>query len=305
VITSLLQTLIDAASLGSLYALVALGLGLLFGILRLINFAHGDFITIGAYALIVPSSEATAIMFFGRWDWYAMVPIICAVVVAAALLADALVFRHLRRGSAPTLMIASFGVSYFIQNVILMIYGARPKQIDLWPWLSTELTIGALRVPLLQPVTIATTAILLIVLSIFLNRTSYGLQMRAASSDFLMARYLGVRGNFVIGLAFAISAILAGIVSLLFVTQTGSLSYGMGVPLVLFAFIATVVGGMGSLIGAVIGGFSIGVAMMLLQTFLPPELRSFREAFTFALVILTVSLRPQGLVPSKSLMDRV
>ena len=133
-----LQNLIDALSLGSIYALAALGVGLLFGILRLINFAHGDFITIGAYALIVPSADVTARLLIGAWPWPLMIPPISLIVVVVALLTDALVFRPLRRASSPTLMIASFAVSYIIQNGILMVYGARPKAVDLWSGANTQ-----------------------------------------------------------------------------------------------------------------------------------------------------------------------
>ena len=120
-----------------------------------------------------------------------------------------------------------------------------------------------------------------------------------------MARHLGVNGNFVIGLALAISAVLATIAGLLFVSQTGSLSYNLGVPLALFAFVASVVGGLGSLIGSVVGGYLIGGTMVLLQVYLPDGLRDFRDTFTFALVLLLLVLRPQGLFPSKSLTERV
>jgi branched-chain amino acid transport system permease protein len=281
-----LQNLIDALSLGSLYALAALGIGLLFGILRLANFAHGDFITVGAYALIVPSLDVTAKMFIGHWPLILMVPTVCIIVVVLALFADALLFRPMRRASAPTLMIASFALGYIIQNVILMFYGARPKAADLWSNLSQQVEIGQLRVPQLQLVTIAVTIILM-------------------AEDFRMARYLGVRANFVVGLAFALSGLLAAAVSLLFLSQTGQLSNTMGVPLMLFAFIATVIGGMGSLTGAVVGGFTVGLISTMLQAYLPPELRPFRDAFVFAVVILILLYRPGGLVPTKALVQRV
>ncbi len=200
-----LQNLIDAVSLGSIYALVALGIGLLFGILRLINFAHGDFITVGAYALIVPSADVTARLLIGGWPWPVMIPTICLIVIVAALLTDALVFRPLRRASSPSLMIASFAVSYIIQNGVLMAYGARPKAVDLWSGANSQILIGDLRVPMLQLVTLVVTLVLMGGLTLFLKKTPYGIQMRAAAEDFRMAQYLGVRGNLVIGLAFAIS----------------------------------------------------------------------------------------------------
>ena len=300
-----LQNLIDALSLGSLYALVALGIGLLFGILRLVNFAHGDFITLGAYALIVPSGDVVATLFIGSWNWALLIPAVGAIVVVVALATDALVFRPLRRSSAPTLMVASFAVSYMIQNGVLMAYGARPKSANLWPALTSQIMVSGLRVPLLQVVTIAATLGLMGLLTLFLFRTRWGVQMRAAAEDFRMAQYLGVRGNFVIGLAFAISGVLAAAVSLLFLAQTGSLSNVMGVPLALFAFVAVVVGGMGSLPGAVAGGFLVGFVVVMLQAYLPPDLRVFRDAFAFAFVILVLLVRPAGLIPSRTIAERV
>ena len=300
-----IQNCVDALSLGSLYALAALGIGLLFGMLRLINFAHGDFITIGAFGLIVPSRNDTAIMAIGSLPVVLLVPAACAIVVAAALLSDRLVFRPLRTASAPTLMVASFSVGYIIQNTILVTYGARPKTIDLWSSLGEQLHFGAVRVPRLEVVTIAVTLVLLAALTAFLKRTRYGVQIRAAAEDFLMARYLGVRANLAIGVAFALSGILAAIVSLLFVSETGTLTNVMGVPLMLYAFIATVVGGMGSLVGAVVGGYTVGFLGVMLQAYLPDGLRSFRDAFVFATVVFVLLLRPAGIIPTKALVQRV
>ena len=300
-----IQNCVDALSLGSLYALAALGIGLLFGMLRLINFAHGDFITIGAFGLIVPSRNDMAIMAIGSLPVVLLVPAACAIVVIAALLSDRLVFRPLRTASAPTLMVASFSVGYIIQNTILVTYGARPKTIDLWSSLGEQLHFGAVRVPRLEVVTIAVTLVLLAALTAFLKRTRYGVQIRAAAEDFLMARYLGVRANLAIGVAFALSGILAAIVSLLFVSETGTLTNVMGVPLMLYAFIATVVGGMGSLVGAVVGGYTVGFLGVMLQAYLPDGLRSFRDAFVFATVIFVLLLRPAGIIPTKALVQRV
>ena len=300
-----LQNLTDALSLGSLYALVALGIGLLFGILRLINFAQGDYITIGCYALIVPSTDVTARMQIGAWSWPALIPAICLIVIIAALLTDALIFRPLRRASSPTLMIASFAVSYIIQNGILMIYGSRPKAVNLWSELNTQILIGGLRLPLLQIVTIVVTLVLMLALTLFLKRTRIGMQMRASAEDFRMAQYLGVRANVVIGLAFAISGVLAAVVSFLYLTQSGSLSHVMGVPLALYAFVAVVIGGMGSLVGSVAGGFLVGIIVTFLQAYLPPDLRGFRDAFAFAVVILMLLVRPAGLIQNKNAIERV
>jgi len=300
-----IQNLIDALSLGGLYALTALGIGLLFGILRLINLAHGDLISVAAYALIVPSADVTARMFIGDFNILFLLPSIALIVILLALATDFAAFRPLRKATTPTLMIASFAVSYIIQNGILMIYGSRPKAINLWGAANQQIQVGDLRVPLLQVITVVVTIALMVGLSLFLSKTRYGVQMRAAAEDFRMAQYLGVKGNFVIGIAFAISGILAAAVGLLYVTQSGSLSHTMGVPLALFAFVAVVVGGMGSLPGAVVGGFAIGFIVTMLQAYLPPDLRVFRDAFAFAIVILVLLFRPQGLIPARNVIERV
>jgi branched-chain amino acid transport system permease protein len=300
-----LQYCVDALSLGSLYALVALGIGLLFGILRLVNFAHGDFVTIGAYALIVPSADVTARLFIGAWNWFALVPSVFVIVVIAALLADALVFRQLRRAAAPSLMIASFAVGYIVQNGVMMIFGSRAKALSLWSGMAEQVSIGQLRISLLEIVTIVGTMFLMASLALFLKTTALGVQMRAAAEDFQMARYLGVRANTVIAIAIAISAVLAAAVSLLYVSRTGVLTAGMGTPLVLFGFVATVVGGMGTLQGAVLGGFVLGFTTVFLSAYLPDDLRAFRDAFAFGLVILILLLRPSGIISSKALVERV
>ena len=303
--TSFFQILIDAISLGSLYALVALGVGLLFGILRLINFAQGDFVTLGAYALLVPSTNAVAVVFIGGWPLVPLVLTVCLIVVAIALLSDLAVFRNLRRASPTALLIASFALSYVIQNLILMIHGARPKSVDLWSALTRVIDICGMRVPILQLVLVGVTCVLLVALVLFLQKTKYGIQMRAASEDFIMARYLGIKADFVIGLAFAISGILAAAVALLVVAQAGVVSPIMGVNLVIFGFIATVIGGMGSLSGSVIGGLAVGMTSTFMQAYLPSDVRAFRDAFVFAVVILFLLLRPSGIVKVKSLEERV
>jgi branched-chain amino acid transport system permease protein len=303
--SEIVQNVIDALSTGSIYALVALGVGLLFGILRLINFAQGDFITVGCYALIVPSADVAARVLIGDWSWPLLIVSIGLIVVIVALLADALVFRRLRSATPPTLMIASFTLSYLIQNAILLSYGTRPKAINLWPDLNSPILLGGLRIPLLQIITIVVTLTLLVILSLFLKRTVVGMQMRACAEDFRMAQFLGVRGNVVIGLAFAISGILAAAVSLLYLAQTGTISDAMGVPLALYGFVAVVIGGMGSLAGSVIGGFFVGILVTMLQAYLPPDLRSFRDAFAFCVVLLVLLVRPSGIIRTRASVERV
>jgi branched-chain amino acid transport system permease protein len=304
-VQDIIQNVIDALSLGSLFALTALGIGLIFGIMRLINFAHGDLITIGGYALIVPSSAVDATMFIGGLPAPGIIAAVCTIVILFAVACDRLAFRPLRNANPSVLLIASFAVSFFLQNAIIMIYGGRPKGVNLWPSLGDSIVIGQVRLQLLQLVVIGMTIVLLTALVLFLHHTQIGRQMRAASEDFMMARFLGVRANRVIAAAFAISGFLAAVVSMLYVAQSGTLTFGLGVPLVLAAFVATVIGGMGSLIGAVIGGFLVGVANVFFQIVLPPELRLDRDACVFALILLILLVRPSGLVKVKSIQERI
>lgn len=300
-----LQHMVDAISLGSLYALAALGIGLIFGVMRLVNFAHGDFITVGAYTLIVPSASATAVMFIGDWPWPGVIFGVVLLVILLALFCELLVFRPLRTAAPATMMIGAFALSYIIQHLILAVYDSRPKMLSLWPTLSLYVEIHGLRIPRQQLLVTITTVVLLISLISFLKWTKYGLQMRAAAEDFNMARLVGVRANTVISLAFALSACLAAAVSLLFVTRTGMIGWKMGLPLMVFAFIATVIGGMGSLLGATLGGFIVGLGSALLQAFLPIALKPNRDAFVFALVVLILLARPGGIVKLRAVQERI
>jgi branched-chain amino acid transport system permease protein len=303
--TAFVQNAIDAIALGSLFALTALGIGLIFGVMRLINFAHGDFIMIGGYALIVPSSAVTATMFIGAWPTPLMVAAICLLIVMLAIASERLAFRPLRDAQPSVLLITSFALSFFLEHLVIMVYGGRPKAVNIWAGLMEPVMISGVRIPELQIITIGVTVTLLLALVAFLRYTPMGVAIRAASEDFRMARLLGVRANRVIAVAFAISGFLAAVVSLLLVAQTGVLSFHMGIPLVLFAFVATVVGGMGSLAGAVLGGFVVGVASVVFQTALPIELRPNRDVFVYGMVLLILLLRPSGLVKVKSIEEKV
>jgi branched-chain amino acid transport system permease protein len=304
-VQDLIQNIIDALSLGSLIALTALGIGLLFGIMRLINFAHGDLITIGGYALIVPSSAADPTVYIGAWPPIAIIVAVSAIVILFAVACERLAFRPLRKANPMALLIASFAVSYFLQNAIIMIYGGRPKGVNLWPALGELIPLGHIRLQLLQLVTIGVTMLLLGLLVLFLRRTAIGRHMRAASEDFMMARFLGVRANRVIAAAFAISGLLAAAVSMLYIVQSGTLTYNLGVPLVLSAFVATVIGGMGSLVGAVLGGYLVGAATVFFQIVLPESVRLDRDACVFALILLILLLRPSGIVKVKAVQERI
>jgi branched-chain amino acid transport system permease protein len=291
----LVQILVDAVSVGSLYALTALGIGLIFGVMRLINFAHGELITLAAYALLGLSGMPVPVMIFGA----------IAVAVLMALITERAAFRPLRNADPTTLLISSFAVSFFLQKLLILVVGSRLKGLNFLPELARQTELFGIRLQLLQIVTIVVGVVLLVALTWFLRATRLGLHMRAAAQDFRMARVLGVRANSVIAMAFALSGLLAAAVSCLIVIQTGVVQPRMGVQLVIIAFVGTVIGGLGSLPGAALGGFLVGAGSILLQALLPPDLRAFREAFVFLAVIAILLFRPQGLIPARGLRERI
>ena len=292
---NLLQTAIDALNLGAIYALAALGVGLIFSVMRLINFAHGELITAAGFTVYALDGQPLPIRLGAG--------ILAAVILA--LLMERIAFRPLRRATPATLLVTSFAVSYLLQHVIVMIFGARPIGVSLLPELSESVALGELRLPLLEIVTIVATFVLLGGMIFFFQQRPLGIQMRAAAEDFTMARLVGIKANRVIAAAFALSGLLAAFLAFYQVAQSGTISFRMGVDLVLIAFVAAVVGGMGSLTGAALGGLLVGVTSVALQTFLPAHLRPYRDAFLFALFIAFLIGRPQGLLFRKAQRERI
>jgi len=291
----LAQTFVDALSVGGLYALTALGIGLIFGVMRLINFAHGELIMIAGYTLLALAGVSL----------WMMIPAALVAAILLGLATERIAFRPLRGADPATLLISSFAVSFFLQKTLILFVGSRPKGVDLLPSLGRQIEFFGVRLQILQLVTILVTVVVLVALTLFLKHTRYGLEMRAAAENFRMAQALGVRANRVIATAFAISAALAAIVACLFVAQTGIVQPRMGLQLVIIAFVGTVIGGLGNLSGAALGGFLVGAGTILLQAALPPDLRVFREAFVFVAVTLVLLFRPQGLFPARALRERV
>jgi branched-chain amino acid transport system permease protein len=292
---SLVQNIVDALTFGSLYALFALGIALVFGIMRLINFAHGSLIMIGGFALVLLDGMPLALR----------LPLVLAIVVAAALAMERVAFRSVRDASPATMLITSFALSYLLQSLAILILGTLPRSTNLLSGLTKSFDIAGISVQWLDVVTIVVTIALLVALTAFLARTSIGVQLRAAAEDFRMARVLGVRANSVMATAFAISGLLAGVASVLLVAQGGVVSTEIGSGPVLVAFIATVLGGMGSMRGAVLGGLALGVITVALQAYLPVELRYYRDAFAYSAVIAVLLMRPQGLFVAASVRTRV
>jgi branched-chain amino acid transport system permease protein len=219
--TWFIQALVDATSIGSIYALTALGIGLIFGIMRLINFAHAEFITIAVYVVMLTIA-------FGF-----PVALIAAGlgVLILALLSERLAFRPVRGADPSTLLITSFALSYLLQNTLVLVFGARPSGLNILPELSQPILIGEVRLPTIHLVTIVVTGLLLVATGAFLRKTRMGIEMRAAAADFQMARLLGVRANRVIAAAFGLSGILATAAAILYVAQTGVVEPRLGLHL--------------------------------------------------------------------------
>jgi branched-chain amino acid transport system permease protein len=293
--TTILQHVIDMITLGSLYALLSLGVALIFGIMRLINLAHGELIMAGGYAIVL----------LGHPAWPFVVAGSIAVSVILALIVERTAFRPVRKAGEATLLVTSFAVSYLLQNLAILIFGATPRSTDVMPSLDKSFVVGGVTVPRLSVVTVVATGLLLLVLTFFLLRTRFGIQMRAAAEDFDTARLMGVRANQVIAVAFGISGLLAGTAAVLDVSQTGTVFPSMGLPLVLAAFIGTVLGGMRSLPGAVIGAFVLAAISVALASYLPASLRDYGDAFTYLTVILILLYRPDGIIVPRRVRERV
>jgi branched-chain amino acid transport system permease protein len=286
-----IQQAINALALGGTYALLALGLAMVFSVLGLINFAHGELMTITGYGIYfalgagVPYGLALALGVL--------------LAILAAVLMERVAFRPVRDASPTTMLLTSFAVSAILQILFQNLISARPRAIPMPDALSGAVSLGGIQIGSIQLISILVTALSLGALTLFLRRSMLGIAMRAAAQDFGIARLMGINANLVIAMAFAISGLLAGIAGILWLFQRGSVDPMMGFQPVLEAFIAVVLGGLGSLSGAVAGGFLLGAVEVLLRAYLPDAVLPFREAIALALVIGLLFGWPQGLIPRR------
>ena len=287
----LLQQFVNALSLGGIYAMLALGLAIVFSIVRLINFAHGEIMTFGGYGIFLS-------MAFGL-----PLPVTLAVgigaAVAMALVMERVAFRPMRRADVISLLITSLAVSEILKVLFQNGISARPVPISFPASWSGSYQIGGMTIGVAPTVSILVTIAALVGLTAFLRRTATGMSMRAAAEDFEMLRLLGVRANRVVAVSFALSGLLAGVAAVIWTAQRGSVDPMMGFFPVLKAFIATVLGGLGSLGGAVLGGFVVGMLEVLAQAFLLGSLAPYRDAVVLSVVIALLLIRPDGLLPAR------
>lgn len=279
---------IDVLSLGGAYALMALGLVIVYGILRLVNFAYGELIMVGGYTMFLTSGSGL--------PWLVMAT--CAILAAGffGIVTDYAAFRPVRAKSVTAVLITSFAFSTLLQNAALLFVSPRPRVVPLPEIFSQAVEFAGVITPARNLITIAVAVTLLALFSWLMRVTVLGVAMRAAATHFTMARMVGVPANLIISSAFAISGILGGVISLLWIGRIGTVVPGIGLEPLLIAFIATVIGGMRSLLGAVVGGFLLAFIDTSLNHTLPQELLKFRDAFTFSLVILILLWRPGGLI---------
>jgi branched-chain amino acid transport system permease protein len=291
-LNTFVQQSINGLSLGGMYALLALGLALLYSIMGLINFAHGELITITGYVMWALMSHSV--------PWLAAVPISLLSAVVAAILMERIAFRPFRGADLVTLLLTSFAISLLLQTLFTLGISAQPEPVSSPGWLSKVATVGSYTIPRLQIITTITAFICLGLLAVFLKTTTLGVSIRAAAEDFPVVRLMGVNANRVVVAAFAISGLLAGVAAILYNAQAGNVAPTTGITPVIKAFIAVIIGGLGSLGGAVAGGFLLGFTEVIFLASLPDSLKPFVDAFTLLLVITILVARPQGLLPRAS-----
>ncbi len=286
--TYYIDLLLSGITVGSLYALIAIGYTMVYGILRLINFAHGDiFMMAGFFMVYISASMPMAVA----------IPVVLIMTVALGLLIERAAYKPLRSAPRMSVMISAIGVSYLLQNLATYITGGLARPYPEIPFLKGTFMLGALKIKIITVVTPLLTILLVIALVIFINHTKTGMAMRAVSRDFDTARLMGIKVNNIISVTFIIGSFLAGVGSILYFSNYGQVSPTIGAMPGLKAFVAAVFGGIGSIPGAVLGAYIIGICESLIKS--NNSIAIFSNAFTFALMILVLLFKPNGMFGEK------
>jgi branched-chain amino acid transport system permease protein len=283
------QNVVHVLSLGSVYALLGLGVAVVYSVLGLINFAHGELVTLSGLMMFLLRIHDV--------PWPVVVPVAILTGGVAAVAMERVAFRPVRGAPPTTLLLTSLGLAIIIQNVLLLTLssGARSNDIRIGSWSYSTFHIGSVYVQWLDVATVLTTIVTLLLLTMFLRHSVRGLALRAAAEDFTMTRMMGIRADTVIMLAFLVSGLLAGIAAFFYIGTLGQVGYNYGFTPLLKGFIAAVIGGLGSLSGAVAGGFILAALEIFFTVTLPAENTPFSGAIVFAMVIVVLLFRPQGL----------
>lgn len=285
-----LQHLANALSLGSLYALIAIGYTMVYGVLRLINFAHGDVFMLGAYLAFY---AAAAFML----PWWATFLLGIAATGAFGVLLERVAYRPLRDSPKMSVMISAIGASFLIENVAVVLFGGRPKGVTVPAVMDVRLTLGSVSVMSVSVVIPILTFVALGILLWVVHRTRTGMAMRAVSTDLDAARLQAIDVNRIIAFTFGAGSLLAGVGGIMWSYKYPQLNPLMGVMPGLKCFIAAVIGGIGSIQGAMLGGFLLGAIELLTIAFMP-TLTGYRDAFAFVLLIVVLLVKPSGLLGS-------
>lgn len=282
---NVLEQLINGLSTGSIYALIALGYTMVYGIARMINFAHGDIIMVGAYALYVAVSILKL----------PVIPAVIFTIVVCAILGitvEKVAYKPLRKAPSLAVLITAIGVSYLLQNLALLIFDATPI-----PFQSViqvpSITIGGLTISGVTMVTLVITIISMVILTLFINKTKAGSAMRAVSEDKGAAELMGINVNQTISLTFAIGSALAAVAGILYICQYQSLRPTLGALPGIKAFVAAVLGGIGNVPGAMLGGIVLGIIESMSKAYISTELS---DAIVFGVLVIVLLVKPTGLL---------
>jgi branched-chain amino acid transport system permease protein len=281
------QQVVNGLSLGSLYALVAIGFSMIYGIVRLINFAHGDLVMIGAFA--------TLAMVAAGVPWPLVAVFVLLVGAMAGIAVEAVAFRAIRGAPQVTGFIATLAVSVVIQNAGLMILSGQPRNFHFPAVMRQRVSLFGASASVTDLAIVGLTLVLIAVLLLVVYRTKLGVAMRATAENLTAARLMGISVNRTIMAAFALGSALAAIAGLMWGGKFGQIDPLLGFVPGLKAFVASVIGGVGSIAGACVGGYLLGLAEVLFVGLLPPDYAGYRDAFVFAFLIVLLLVRPTGL----------
>ena len=287
-----LQQCLTGISLGGAYALIAIGYTLVYGILRLINFAHGDLFMMSGYFMIF----AMAAM-----PWYLAIPVVLILTVALGTGIEKVAYKPLRNAPRMSVMISAIGVSYLLQNLATYLFTALPKGYPAIPFLKKIIRFGGLSASLATFLTPILTLVIVYILILLIHHSKMGMAMRAVAKDYETAQLMGIKINQTISFTFAIGSLLAGIGSILYFTDRMTVFPYSGSLPGLKCFVAAVIGGIGSIPGAVVGGFILGLGETALVAM---GYSTFSDAFTFVLLIVMLLVRPTGIFGEKT-VDKV
>lgn len=285
-----IQNLVNGISLGSLYALLAIGYTMVYGILRLINFAHGDIFMLGAYLSFY-------VMTLTSLPWWAAFLIATIFTGLLGIVLERTAYAPLRQEARINVLISAIGASFLLENLAILVFGGRPQPFPVPEVLDRSIKVGQVSFNIIQVVIPVVTAILLLVLHFVVNKTKTGMAMRALATDYEASDLMGININLIISVTFLIGSLLAAVGGILYACRYPQLLPLMGMMPGIKCFIAAVIGGIGNMTGAVVGGMILGMAEIMIVGFLP-SLNDYRDGFAFIILILILIIKPTGIFGS-------